>query len=47
MECRTEGTMILRFKGRFYKVLKLKGNGDSNYTFECKDLETKQEKTLQ
>ena len=39
--------MILRVKGRFYKVLKLRSTGDNNYTFECKDLDTKEEKTLQ
>ena len=47
MEIRAKGTMILRVKGRFYKVLKLRTTGDNNYTFECKDLDTKEEKTLQ
>ena len=39
--------MILRSKGRFYKVLKLRSTKDNNYTFECKDLDTKEEKNLQ
>ena len=39
--------MILRFKGRFYKVLKLRSTGDNNYIFECKDLDTKESKILQ
>jgi len=47
VESRTKGTMILRSKGRFYKVLKLRSTGDNNYTFECKDLDTKEDKSLQ
>lgn len=39
--------MILRCGGRFYKVLKLKSIGNNDYTFECKDLETKTDKILQ
>ena len=47
VESRTKGTMILRSKGRFYKVLKLTSSGDNNYIFECKDLDTKESKVLQ
>ena len=47
MESRTKGTMILRCGGRFYKVLKLRSTGDNNYTFECKELDTKEGKNLQ
>jgi hypothetical protein len=38
--------MILRYSGRFYKVLKLKSSGDNIYTFECKDLDTKKSQIL-
>lgn len=39
--------MILRCGGRFYKVLKLKSNGENSYTFECKDLDTKENREFQ
>jgi hypothetical protein len=39
--------MILRYGERFYKVIKLRSKGDNSYTFECKDLDTKQDKSLQ
>lgn len=47
MESKTKGTMILRSSGRFCKVLKLRSKGDNSCTFECKDLDTKQDKILQ
>ena len=47
MESRTKGTMILRCGGRFCKVLKLKSSGENSYTFECKDIDTKENKLLQ
>ena len=47
VESKTKGTMILRSKGRFYKVLKLRSTGDNNYTFECNDFDTKENKILQ
>ena len=46
MESRTDGTMILRYSGRFYKVIKVRSRGDNSYTFECKDLDTKRSRTL-
>ncbi|MCJ7634296.1 hypothetical protein MUP77_18140 [Candidatus Bathyarchaeota archaeon] len=46
VESRTKGTMILRYSGRFYKIIKVRSRGDNNYTFECKDIDTKQSKTL-
>lgn len=46
MESSTKGTIILRFSGRFYKVLKARSRGDNTYTFECKDLDTKEDKAL-
>jgi hypothetical protein len=46
VESRTKGTMILRYSGRFYKVIKARSRGDNIYTFECKDLDTKQNKIL-
>lgn len=39
--------MILRQKGKFFKVIKARSQGDNNYVFECKDLDTKEDKTLQ
>ena len=47
VESKTKGTIILRCGGRFYKVLKLRSTGDNNYTFECKDVDTREEKTLE
>ena len=47
LESKTEGTMILRCDGRFYKVLKLKSSGENSYTFECKDLDSKESKVFQ
>lgn len=47
MESKTKGTMILRCGGRFYKVLKLRSSGDNSYTFECKDMDTKDDKKFQ
>jgi len=38
--------MILRYNGRFYKVIKVRSRGDNSYTFECKDIDTKQSRTL-
>jgi len=46
MESRTKGTMILRYSGRFYKVINVRSRGDNSYTFECKDIDTKQSRTL-
>jgi hypothetical protein len=47
MEGQSKGTMILRYKGRFYKVLKTRARGNNNYTFECRDLDTKEDMILQ
>ncbi len=47
VENRTKGTMILRCGGRFYKVPKLRSSGENTYTFECKDLDPKENKILQ
>jgi len=38
--------MILRYSGRFYKVIKVRSLGDNSYIFECKDIDTKQSRTL-
>ena len=46
MESETKGTMILRYSGRFYKVINVRSRGDNSYTFECKDIETKQSRPL-
>jgi hypothetical protein len=41
-----KGTMILRYEGRFYKVLKVRSRGDNSYTFECLDIDSKQSRIL-
>ena len=46
MENGTKGTMILRYSGRFYKVIKVRSHGENSYTLECKDIDSKQNKTL-
>ena len=46
MESTTKGTMILRSSERFYKVVQVHGSGGNNFVFECKDLDTKEDKTL-
>ena len=38
--------MILRYSGRFYKVINVRSRGDNSYTFECKDIDTKKSITL-
>jgi hypothetical protein len=37
-----KGTFILRRRGRFYKVITTRHTGSDWWTFECKDIETKQ-----
>jgi hypothetical protein len=34
--------MILRYGGRLYKVLEVRTAEENSYTFECRDLESKQ-----
>jgi hypothetical protein len=46
VESRTKGTMILRYRGRFYKVIKARSRGDNSYTFDCIDIDSKQSRTL-
>lgn len=38
--------MILRYSGRFYKVIEVRSHGGSSYTFDCRDLSDKQIRTL-
>jgi integrase len=47
LESRTKGTMILRYSGRFYKVLNIRSHWNSNYSLEAKNLDAKQDKTLE
>ena len=37
-----KGTLILRERGRFFKVTTVRSIGDNRYIFECRDLESKQ-----
>jgi hypothetical protein len=47
MESKTKGTMILRYRSCFLKVIKVRSSGDNDWTFECRDLNTnKQDQTL-
>ena len=46
MESRAKGTMILRSGGDFYKVLKLRRQGENSYVFECKDLEMRKSRVF-
>jgi len=46
MKAHIKGTFILRRKGRFYKVITARRTGGNWWTFECKDLETKQSRSL-
>jgi hypothetical protein len=39
----SKGTLIIRRRGRFYKVLRTRHLGDNWWTFECKDLDTKKD----
>jgi hypothetical protein len=47
VESKTKGTMILRCGGHFYKVLKLRSSEDHSYTFDCKELDSKESKVFQ
>jgi hypothetical protein len=46
VKSQVKGTFILRRKGRFYKVITARHTGGNWWTFECKDLETKQSHEL-
>ena len=46
LESKTEGTVILRCGGRFYKVLKVRIAEENSYMIECRDLESKQSKVF-
>lgn len=47
MESKTKGTMILRCGGRFFKVLKVRSAGEHSYLFECKDLDSRENRVFQ
>ena len=40
---RSKGTLIIRRRGRFYKVLRTRHLRENWWTFECKDLDTKKD----
>ena len=42
LKSQIKGTFILRRKGRFYKVIKTKHTRGNWWTFECKDIDSKQ-----
>jgi len=42
LKTQIKGTFILRRKGRFYKVMKTRRTGGNWWTFECKDIDSKQ-----
>jgi len=41
-----KGTFILRRGGRFFKVIKTRRTGGNWWTFECKDIESKQNRVF-
>ena len=47
MQTRVKGTLILRRHRRFFKVITLRGLGNNRYSFECKDIETRQSRVLE
>ncbi len=42
MGSQIKGTFIIRRQGRFYKVIRTRRAADNWWTFECRNLETKQ-----
>lgn len=42
LKSQIKGTFILRRNGRFYKVIKTRHTGGNWWTFECKDIDSKQ-----
>jgi len=46
LEFRIKGTLILRRRGRFFKVITTRRTGGNWWTFECKDIETKQNRVF-
>ena len=40
---RSKSTLIIRRRGRFYKVLRTRHKGNNWWTFECKDVDTKKD----
>ena len=43
LKIQIKGTFILRRKGRFYKVIKTRHTEGNWWTFECKDIDSKQD----
>lgn len=43
LKSQIKGTFILRRNGRFYKVIKTKHTWGNWWTFECKDIDSKQD----
>jgi len=41
-----KGTFILRRRGRFFKVIKTRRTGGNWWTFECKDIQSKQSRVF-
>ena len=46
MESRTKGTMILHYQGQFFKVITARSSGGNDWTFTCRELDTKHDQTL-
>jgi len=42
-----KGSQEVLLRRALYKVLKLRSKGDNSYTFECKDLDTKESREFQ
>ena len=46
MDTRVKGTMILKDKGRFFKVITVRTVGDNRYVFDCRELVSKKSEVL-
>jgi hypothetical protein len=46
LEFRVKGTLILRRRGRFFKVITTRNTGGNWWTFECMDIESKQNRVF-
>jgi len=46
MKKEIKGTLILRRNGRFFKVIRTRRTGGNWWTFECKDIESRQNRVF-
>jgi len=46
LKSQIKGTFILRRKGRFFKVITTRHSGGNRWTFECRDIESRQSRVF-